>query len=107
VLCDYEAKTVFLKKRIAKDIWQNFYDFHLTELNDAESFEIIKKEHKTIDKVHKLTHQTLHVSFVMEDILNNNYDLNDFHPYTNAQLENLPLSSLHQKFVEEELLFLG
>jgi hypothetical protein len=43
----------------------------------------------------------------MEDILNNNYDLNDFHPYTYAQLENLPLSSLHQKFIEEELLFLG
>lgn len=107
VLCDYEAKTVFLKKRIKKDIWQNFYDFHLLEINEAESFETIKKERKTIDKVHKLTHQTLQVSFVMVDILNNSYDLNDFHPYTYAQLENLPLSSLHQKFIEEELLFLG
>ena len=43
----------------------------------------------------------------MEDILNKNYDFNDFRPYTNDKLENLPLSSLHQKFVEEELLFLG
>lgn len=106
VLCDYDAKTVFLKKRTKKDIWQNFYDFHLMELNEAESFETIKNKHKTIDKVHQLTHQTLLVSFVELDVLNSKHDLSEFNPYTYRQLENLPLSSLHQKFIEEELLFL-
>jgi A/G-specific adenine glycosylase len=107
VLYDNEHKTVFLRKRTEKDIWQNFYDFKLTEFLDEDSFLLAQKKRTCYNKIHKLTHQTLQVCFIKEDVRKSKVDLSDFRPYNLSQIENIPLSALHQKYIDDNLGFLN
>ena len=48
VYYDLDGEFLFLKKRTAKDIWQNLFDFELQELEDEKSFlKKIKSQKKT------------------------------------------------------------
>jgi A/G-specific adenine glycosylase len=64
---------VAMKKRLGKDIWQNLYDFHLTELDSLESLNDFMdtawaKPEITVGKIsqvykHQLTHQKIFIKF--------------------------------------------
>lgn len=74
---------VYLKKRMNGDIWKNLYDFllvetdHKLELNDAAITHILKQnfnlENPLISLVskayvHKLTHQSIHATFIIVNV---------------------------------------
>ena len=63
-----EERLLFLKKRKAKDIWQNLYDFQLEEYTDQGAFEEhvkgFKNRNKTVFLDHKLTHQNIKAFFI-------------------------------------------
>jgi len=106
VLYDNEQRTVYLRKRTEKDIWRNFYDFKLTEFLEEDSFLLAQKKRICCNKVHKLTHQTLQVCFIKEDVRKSRVDLSGFRPYNLNQLDSLPLSALHQRYIDDNLGFL-
>ena len=106
VLYDNEQRTVFLRKRTEKDIWRNFYDFKLTEFLEEDSFLLAQKKRTCYNKVHKLTHQTLQVCFIKEVVRKSRVDLSGFRPYNLNQLDSLPLSALHQRYIDDNLGFL-
>jgi A/G-specific adenine glycosylase len=63
----FEGK-VALKKRTAKDIWQNLYDFHLEELPSLELLEQFVHPSLQEEKIssiykHQLTHQKIFIRF--------------------------------------------
>lgn len=106
VFFDSINKKVFLKKRIEKDIWFNLYDFHLTEYSSPEEFEEMIKTKNTFRKKHLLTHQTLHVAFLLEDATNNKEELKSMKPYSMPEAKELPMPVLHEKYILEHLGFL-
>ena len=72
-----------------------------------ESFLLAQKKRTCYNKIHKLTHQTLQVCFIKEDVRKSKVDLSDFRPYNLSQIENIPLSALHQKYIDDNLGFLN
>ena len=106
VFIDRKKKSVYLKKRIEKDIWFNLYDFHLVEYKSQEDFEYIIKTKKVLTKKHLLTHQTLHVGFLIEEANNETCALINLKPYSMLEIKELPLPTLHEKYILEHLGFL-
>ena len=106
VFIDRKKKSVYLKKRIEKDIWFNLYDFHLVEYKSQEDFEHIIKTKKILTKKHLLTHQTLHVGFLIEEVNNETCELKNLKPYSMLEIKELPMPILHEKYILEHLGFL-
>ena len=106
VYFDRENKKIFLKKRIEKDIWLNLYDFHLTEYSSSEEFEEAIKTKNPLRKKHLLTHQTLHVAFLLEEVTNNKEQLKPLKPYSMGKAKELPMPIIHEKYILEHLGFL-
>ena len=110
VYTDSKAKKVFMKQRTEKDIWLNLYDFELQEFLTEGEFNAVvnqKKELNFKQKTHKLTHQTLYVGFVQEEVGPTTKINTALKPYSKKELENLPVAALHQKYIEESLGFLA
>ena len=110
VYTDRASKMVYLKKRTAKDIWHHLFDFYLEEYSSKEELEKAITEDLEIEpvqKTHKLTHQTLHVTFIQKEIKKPLPTDETLKPYSLKSLKNLPVPTLHQKYIEEELGFLG
>ncbi|MBF0694803.1 MAG: A/G-specific adenine glycosylase [Flavobacterium sp.] len=87
---------IALRKRTAKDIWQNLYEFPLIETNSAVNIDDLTPmvleiredasvyETADYDVVHKLSHQHLHIKFWdvrVNGILNNGIATEDLHKY--------------------------
>tara|TARA_B100001059_G_scaffold219911_1_gene241385 strand:+ start:394 stop:1416 length:1023 start_codon:yes stop_codon:yes gene_type:complete len=106
VYFDRKNKKVFLKKRIEKDIWFNLYDFHLTEYFSLEEFEETIRKKKTFRKKHLLTHQTLHVAFLLEEATGIKEELKPLKPYSMDEAKELPMPVIHEKYILEQLGFL-
>ena len=106
VYFDRKNKKVFLKKRTEKDIWFNLYDFHLTEYSSSEELDEAIKRKKTFRKKHLLTHQTLHVAFLLKEATNNKEQLKPLKPYSMDKAKELPMPILHEKYIVEHLGFL-
>ena len=106
VFFDRKNKTVYLKKRIEKDIWFNLYDFHLAECASAEEFEEKLSAKNVFRKKHLLTHQTLHVAFSLEEVPKNKKDLTNLKPYSMPEAKDLPMPILHEKYLLEHCGFL-
>lgn len=77
-------ETIWLHHREAKDIWHGLYDFPFVELDHepddaeivralktilADDVDVVLHDHP-VRKVHKLSHQTLHVAFLSVEIEN-------------------------------------
>tara|TARA_B110000046_G_scaffold158766_1_gene170930 strand:+ start:685 stop:1716 length:1032 start_codon:yes stop_codon:yes gene_type:complete len=110
VYTDRAAKRVYLKKRTGKDIWHNLFDFHLEEFPSKEALEKMiegELEREPVHKKHKLTHQTLFVTFLQKEMNKNKAIPEAILSYSLEDLKNLPVPALHQKYIEDELAFLG
>ena len=99
----YNGK-IYVRKRGAKEIWENLYEFVLLETDKAFSFEEIKNskffrniagKNKAamlhVSKMYKqqLTHQTIHGNFIQLKV-NNEPSLTDYKAVTRKQLKKLP-----------------
>ena len=105
VFYDKGSELLFLKKRTAKDIWQNLFDFELKEQEDEKTFskmiKIQSQQHKTRTITHKLTHQQINALFVLKPI-KNNIKPDGLEPVKLSELKNIPLPTLIKNYIENE-----
>jgi len=98
-------KLLFLKKRKAKDIWQNLYDFQLEEFTDKELFEEhikgFQNRKKTRFLDHKLTHQNIMAFFILCPTINTKSH-NNLEPVKIGELKTYPIPTLIKKYLEQE-----
>tara|TARA_Y100001978_G_scaffold202657_1_gene224568 strand:- start:1920 stop:2957 length:1038 start_codon:yes stop_codon:yes gene_type:complete len=105
VYYDKDDELLFFKKRTAKDIWQNLFDFDLEELKDEKSFsKKIKNQsqnYKTTTTTHKLTHQHINALFVLNQ-RNKKNKPNSLVPVRLSELKNIPLPTLIKNYIQNE-----
>ncbi|MFM2290744.1 MAG: hypothetical protein RIS29_557 [Bacteroidota bacterium] len=111
----YKGKT-FLQKRIAKDVWQNLYEFPLIETSEQISsdalmqlpaavdlFAGIKRvELRTVTKPmkHVLSHRIIYAQFVTVEINELNDRFGNFEMVTSTELDDYAVSRLTELFLE-------
>jgi A/G-specific adenine glycosylase len=113
----YNGK-IYVRKRGAKEIWENLYEFVLLETNKLSSFEEIKNskffrnitgENNTtilhVSKIYKqqLTHQTIHGNFIQLKV-NNEPPFKDYKAVTYKQLNKLPFPKFITGYLAENEL---
>ena len=105
VYYDKDRELLFLKKRTAKDIWQNLFDFDLQELKDEKDFLKRSKneslEYKTTTIKHKLTHQHIMALFVLKPS-NKKTKTENLVPIKLFELKNTPIPTLIKNYIENE-----
>ena len=105
VFYNEEEKVLFLKKRKAKDIWQNLYDFQLEEYTDQELFtEHVKdfqNRKKTMFLEHKLSHQNIKALFVLCPTIKTKRH-NHLEPVKIGELKTYPIPTLIKNYLERE-----
>lgn len=109
-----KGMVVFLRKRIENDIWKNLYDFPLIETNRPVSLSGLtltpewialfgSKKVKIIRRSpvyrHQLTHQLIHVRFLI--IHREKKTGDDFIPVPMAELDKFPVPRLIERFITE------
>ena len=109
---------IYVRKRGAKEIWENLYEFVLLETDQSFSVEEIKSSiffrniagnnNSTILHVSKmykqqLTHQTIHGNFIQLKV-NNEPSLTDYKAVTHKQLNKLPFSKFITGYLAENEL---
>ena len=106
---------IIMKKRQAKDVWQNLFDFPLIETNEpVEPIDVLKTASfislfgeitYSIKKVfppqiHLLSHQKLHLQFIQ--LKQENGMLKDpIEKYSSLDLNKLPLPKPIEKFLDQ------
>lgn len=108
VFVNYDKNEVFLRKRKSKDIWQNLYDFHLTELVDRKEFDKKSKEYerkyKLVKNKHLLSHQTIYAGFVEVPISKKEKAHKDLLPVKFDELRSFPLPTLIKNYLDANVL---
>ncbi len=98
-------KLLFLKKRKAKDIWQNLYDFEHQEFTTKELFDeqvqAFPSEKHTVSLSHKLTHQHIMAFFVLCPTIKKKTH-NELVPVKISELKTYPIPTLIKKYLEQE-----
>lgn len=98
-------KVLFLKKRKAKDIWQNLYDFELEEFTDQETFDeqtkYFQSQKKTIFLDHKLSHQNIKAIFVLFPTIKTKRH-NSLEPVKIGELKTYPIPTLIKNYLDRE-----
>ena len=98
-------KVLFLKKRKAKDIWQNLYDFELEEFTDQEAFDeqtkYFQSQKKTIFLDHKLSHQNIKAIFVLFPTIKTKRH-NSLEPVKIGELTTYPIPTLIKNYLDRE-----
>lgn len=98
-------KVLFLKKRKAKDIWQNLYDFEHQEFTKKELFneqvQAFQNEKHTVTLSHKLTHQHITAFFVLCPTIKKKIH-KDLVPVKIRELKTYPIPTLIKKYLEQE-----
>jgi A/G-specific adenine glycosylase len=117
LIVEYNGK-IYVRKRGAKEIWENLYEFVLLETDKLSSFEEIKnskffrnitgKNKATIlhvSKIYKqqLTHQTIHGNFIQLKV-NNEPPLTHYKAVTYNQLNKLPFPKFITTYMAENEL---
>ena len=98
-----EGEHIILQQRLAKDIWQNMFEFPLLETNSMElNPEIPLPEFTTPIFKHVLSHQKIYARFHVYSQLPEKMNEN-WRKFEIADLSNLPLPRLIDKFLEEHL----
>ncbi|MBN1652007.1 MAG: A/G-specific adenine glycosylase [Bacteroidales bacterium] len=111
------SKKILLKKRTAKDVWHNLYDFPMleTERQIAEKellngnqiehlFDVKNYSIKEIlpTQIHLLSHQKLHIRFIVIDFAD--YAVHaDFKAYSSKEIGKLPLPRPIEQFLSRFL----
>lgn len=111
----YNGK-IFLQKRLAKDVWQNLYEFPLIETDKQMTPDELMKLPAFVDlfsgvervevlKVtgpmkHVLSHRVIYAQFVTVEINELNKQFANFEMVTSAQLDNYAVSRLTELFLE-------
>ncbi len=82
-----QNNNIFISKRTHKDIWLNLYEFYLVELEkesteydlnlDKIPFDDLKIMNVDMPKIHKLTHQHLHITFIWVKTTSDSSDFKD------------------------------
>jgi A/G-specific adenine glycosylase len=104
-----KGKSLAMKKREAKDIWNGLYDFPLIEHKRAVSDEQLKKEFGEQIRIsrsfkHILSHQTIHARFIMTDSVSSPDLKKTAKFYSAAQIANLPKPVLISRFLDDDHL---
>ena len=98
-------KLLFLKKRKAKDIWQNLYDFDHQEFTKKELFDehiqTFQNEKHTVSLSHKLTHQHIMAFFVLCPTIKKKIN-KELVPVKINELKTYPIPTLIKKYLEQE-----
>jgi A/G-specific adenine glycosylase len=117
LIVEYNGK-IYVRKRGAKEIWENLYEFVLLETDKAFSFEEIKNskffrnitgKNKTtilhVSKMYKqqLTHQTIHGNFIQLTV-NGEPALKNYKAVTYKQLNKLPFPKFITGYLAENEL---
>ncbi|MDR3651663.1 MAG: A/G-specific adenine glycosylase [Paludibacter sp.] len=111
--------STYLQKRVAKDIWQNLYEFpliesnHLFDLDELQGDENFKTLFKNIDEVkilktinpmkHILSHRVIYAQFVIIKVSNENEILKQFIKTSMTEIDKYAISRLMELFIESEL----
>jgi A/G-specific adenine glycosylase len=104
-----KGKSLALKKREEKDIWNGLYDFPLIEHAKPVNEEHLKKEFgkgSIISKPfkHILSHQTIHARFIVTNSVSAPHLAKKAKFYSAAQIANLPKPVLISRFLESDHL---
>ena len=110
-------ETTFLKKRIAKDVWQNLYEFPLIE---TDSLLTIKDlfEHPEFEKLfqdipeinilqitnpmkHVLSHRVIHAQFISITVSELNNNLKNYIQTEKSEIDKYPVSRLTEIFLKK------
>jgi len=114
----YEEKT-FLQKRVAKDVWQNLFEFPLiesdhllssSELTDTDFFKSIMVDINEVNifKIsnpmkHILSHRVIFAQFISITVSNQNESLKQFIQVPLIEIDHFAVSRLMEIFLENEL----
>jgi A/G-specific adenine glycosylase len=104
-----KGKTLAMKKRETKDIWNGLYDFPLLEYKRPVSGEKLKGDLGNEIRIskpfkHVLSHQTIHARFIMTDSVSNLDFEKNLKFYSRAQIANLPKPVLISRFLTDDYL---
>lgn len=104
-----KGKSLAMKKREEKDIWNGLYDFPLIEHKRAVSDSQLKKDFGRGIKLsktfkHILSHQTIHARFIMTDSVSDSTLQKSTKFYSAAQIANLPKPVLISRFLDSDHL---
>jgi A/G-specific adenine glycosylase len=109
---------IYVRKRGAKEIWENLYEFVLLETDRSRSFEEIKRSEffksiigkikpviLDVSKTYKqqLTHQTIHGSFIQLTV-KAEPSLKDYKPVTYKEMKQLPFPRFITGYLAENEL---
>ena len=108
--------STFLQKRIARDIWQNLFEFPLietdhllnaTELVESDFFNSIFSDNNSVEILnisnpmkHILSHRVIHTQFITILISNDNERLKQFIQVPLMKIDNYAVSRLMELFLE-------
>jgi A/G-specific adenine glycosylase len=100
-----KGKSIAMKKREEKDIWNGLYDFPLIVHKRAISESQLIKDFGGQIKVsktfkHILSHQTIHARFIVTDSVSNSTLQKSTKFYSAAQIANLPKPVLISRFLD-------
>lgn len=112
-----DEKTILLKKRNARDIWENLYEFPLIETSSEASTESLLMEPefkawfgdgatvRTSGNIfkHQLSHQSILARFYMIDVNKSKLKIHpDWEKVSLEKLDKYPISRLMERFFEDE-----
>jgi A/G-specific adenine glycosylase len=112
-----DEKTIILKKRNEKDIWENLYEFPLIETSSEASTESLLMEPefkewfgdgasvRTSGNIfkHQLSHQSIMARFYMIDVNKSKLKIHpDWEKISLEKLDKYPISRLMERFFEDE-----
>lgn len=112
LVIDFEGQ-LYVRKRSAKDIWENLYEFFLIETTSAEppdNTDLIKtvfgKTHFEIDHISAvykqlLTHQTINGRFVRIKI-KEYFNLKGYEPVSKEAIQLLPFPKLISNYIKDK-----
>jgi len=107
------GKSLALRKRNQKDIWQGLYDFALIEKDQPAAIDALaeeplarhflkkKKAVLSEDYKHILTHQTIHAQFIVVPVASGFEPPENFSFYSPAQIAELPKPVLISRFLHD------
>lgn len=115
LVIEYKGKQ-YLRKRGAKDIWENLYEFVLVENDKALTIEKLKQQKKLIELFGKnkfeithvspkykqlLTHQIIYGQFINIKIAKP-FPIRGYEAYTSQQLEKLPFPKFISSYLKDK-----
>lgn len=100
----------YIRKRSGKGIWEGLYEFVLKELSEKPDAPAVALAGCTIESIaeykHVLSHQRLHVRFVIQSGQPSQEISQDYERVPMAEIRDYPMARLSTRFLEQEGLAL-